>query len=85
MYHQLLPLLLASLGSEDAGLSHSTLEGLLPLIQDAPSAVSDHVNTLIPRVLALASTADSMVSQPSVCVCVCVCVQSGGLKMRGTM
>ena len=60
--YQLLPLLLESLGSEDAGLSQSTLDGLLPLIQDAPGAVSDHVTTLVPSVLALASTPDSMVS-----------------------
>ena len=63
--YQLLPLLLESLGSEDTGLSQSTLEGLLPLIQDAPGAVSDHVTTLVPSVLALASTPDSMVSSSS--------------------
>lgn len=60
---QLLPLLLESLGSEDTALRQSTLEGLHPLIQDAPGVVSDHMPSLIPRLLLLATVPDSMVSR----------------------
>ena len=59
---QLLPLLLESLAAEDAGLKQSTLDGLYSLVQDTPSAVCDHVPTILPRLLSLARAPDSMVS-----------------------
>lgn len=61
LYMQLLPLLLESLQCSEAGLRVSTLEGLLSLIHDAPQVISEHVPTLVPRLLELARAPESMV------------------------
>ena len=58
---QLLPLLLESLACEEGGLRVSTLEGLLSLIHDVPHIISEHVPSLVPRLLDLARAPDSMV------------------------
>ena len=61
---QLHPLLLESLNTDDTGLSQSTLDGLHTILQTSATAtlMSDHVPSLVPRLLALASRPDSMVS-----------------------
>ena len=59
---QLLPLLLESLQCNEAGLRVSTLEGLLSLLHDAPQVVSEHVPSLVPRLLELARAPESMVA-----------------------
>ena len=59
---QLLPLLLESLDTEDTGLCLSTLEGLHSLVEATPTAVTDHVPTLVPRLLKLAKVPESMVT-----------------------
>lgn len=60
---QLHPLLMESLNSDEAGLSLSTLTGLQAIMTVTPSSISDHVPTLIPRLLALVTRSDSMVKQ----------------------
>ena len=52
-----------SLNSDEAGLSLSTLTGLQAIMTVTPSSISDHVPTLIPRLLALVTRSDSMVKQ----------------------
>jgi DNA repair/transcription protein MET18/MMS19 len=65
------PLLLESLNSEEPGLSQSTLEGLHTILQNAASAsaMTDHLPSLVPRLLELASRPDSMRTRCSALSC----------------
>lgn len=58
---QLLPILIQSLDSSEVELKVSTLEGLTAVTQDAPSVITSHVPTLIPKLLELAKCPDTMV------------------------
>ena len=58
---QLFPILVQSLDSSEVELKVSTLEGLTVVTQDAPSVITSHVPTLIPKLLELAKCPDTMV------------------------
>lgn len=58
---QLLPILMESLDRGEAELKVSTLEGLMAVTEDAPTIITSHVPTLIPKLLELAKCPDTMV------------------------
>ena len=57
-----MPLLVQSLRQENGALCLSVLERLETLTHDAPSIISEYVNSLLPELLRLAGDKPSMVS-----------------------
>ena len=58
---QLIPLLVKSLNYHDVELRISSLESLHLLVEDTPSSISAYVPTLIPILLNLAKSPETMV------------------------
>ena len=58
---QVLPLLLEALSSKESAVKESTLSGLVAILSDNPHSLSEHVTTLLPRLLALMLDRSSMV------------------------